>query len=577
MVLLLCGLSSWADNVKVYPDRNNVVVNESFRLTFEIDEKAESNPDFSPLEADFEILGRSQRSNISIINGKVKRSTIWILNLMARRPGTLQIPSITFGSLHSEAQTLEVVASTGSTTGQTQPGTGMRMEVDITPRDPYVQQQVLYTVRLLRDVDIEISDASLSEPKLSKGSAIVQQLGKDKVSRSDKGGEHLLLVERTYAIFPQQSGDVEIEPVKFQGQVVQGTASLFDPFAQSIVTKRLQTESVTLHVKPIPTGFKGKHWLPAKDLQLREIWSRDPPEFKLNEPVTRTLTLVATGLTAGQLPELNQPLASGIKTYPDQPVLEDQKKTSGVAGIREEKIVLMPAQPGHYVMPALQIPWWNTVTDKLEVAELPQRSVGVESQGGAQTPTVTAVPTAVPEQAPSARVSGKEQTTEETVTVNLPNTQVRTLLLGWLLTLVAWFATALAWYRERNRRSGSVLQVQGDVGSAFTRKPRELVGAVTEAAGRNDAQATRLALINWARSRWPEKTFVNLSWVAQCAGDPLAAQILELNRAHYGARSGEGAWQGGNALAAAFLAWIKKEGLAAAPTQNDGLEPLYRT
>jgi len=90
-------------------------------------------------------------------------------------------------------------------------------------------------------------------------------------------------------------------------------------------------------------------------LNLKENWSENPLQFKTGEAVTRTLTLLVGGLTAGQLPDLKSFIrphisqdslsqkgnvkenVGDLKQYPDQAKLDEQKTAQGIISRREEK------------------------------------------------------------------------------------------------------------------------------------------------------------------------------------------------------------------------------------------------
>jgi hypothetical protein len=95
---------------------------------------------------------------------------------------------------------------------------------------------------------------------------------------------------------------------------------------------------VTLEVKPAPATFTGRHWLSAEQLVLKEEWSGDNQEMKVGEPLTRTLRILANGATVGQLPELNVGQTDDkLKTYPDQPVLQEQKNRKALSHSGKKK------------------------------------------------------------------------------------------------------------------------------------------------------------------------------------------------------------------------------------------------
>ena len=136
----------------------------------------------------------------------------------------------------------------------------------------------------------------------------------------------------------------------------------------------------------------GKTWLPANDLSLTESWSQTPPNFVVGEPITRTLTLKADGLTAAQLPSMAMGDSNNFKAYPDQPRLNDKIGSAGISGTRQEKIALIPTRAGEITLPAIEIEWWNLNGKQMEVAKLPARVVTVAPAANVAANTTPATP-----------------------------------------------------------------------------------------------------------------------------------------------------------------------------------------
>ena len=177
---------------------------------------------------------------------------------------------------------------------------------------------------------VATANASLSDPPdVSGATAVVEKIGDDKSYDTRRGGKAFNVVERRYAIYPQGSGNLTIEPVVFQGQISNGMSFFSNPFGRQPRTVVVQSDPITLNVRAIPKTFTGGQWLPARDITLSEEWSQYPLKFKVDEPLTRTITLTARGLTSSQLPELPKWQSPDFKQYPDQPKLEDDKKSSG--------------------------------------------------------------------------------------------------------------------------------------------------------------------------------------------------------------------------------------------------------
>jgi len=221
----------FAAQISVSFDRNPVSQDESFQIIFTANDTPDNDPDFGPLERDFEILGQSQSSNSSWINGKSSKTIQWTVNVMAKHPGSLIVPAVKFGDDVSQPASVLVTQATANKALDTDDD--LFLEVDATPQSPYVQSQVLYTVRLYRRV--EIAQASLSEPEL--GDAVIEKLGDDSNYNTQINGVNYLVTERKYAVFPQKSGALTIKPLMLTAEVVANTRPNFNGFFNSQMTK----------------------------------------------------------------------------------------------------------------------------------------------------------------------------------------------------------------------------------------------------------------------------------------------------------------------------------------------------
>ncbi|MEQ1529114.1 MAG: BatD family protein, partial [Methylococcales bacterium] len=336
-LLVVAPQRAAATQISVAVDRNPVSIDESFQITFTANESPDDDPDFAPLEEDLEVLNQSHASNSSWINGKSSKTIQWTLNVMARQAGNLTIPAIKFGNDVSDTATVKVIQ--GAVKKDIATDEDLFLEVEATPQDPYVQSQVIYIMRLY--VRVNIAQASLNEPEIAD--AVVEKLGEDSKYTTQVNGVEYSVIERRYAIFPQKSGTLTIKPLMLTAEVITNSRPSFNGFFNSQVTqtKHVKSKPISLNVKPAPAGFSGQHWLSAQELVLKQEWSGDNQQIKVGEPLTRTLTLLAKGTTVGQLPELNTSKTDEhLKSYPDQPVLQEQKKSEGVLAFREEKVAL---------------------------------------------------------------------------------------------------------------------------------------------------------------------------------------------------------------------------------------------
>jgi len=548
---LILPFSVWGADIAVSVDRNSIGADESFQIIFSASQAPDGAPDFSPLDKDFTRLGTSQEQAINWVNGSSSQVSKWIVTAMAKRSGSLSIPAIAFGKDASRPLPIEVK----SAAAQDKPANGnpeLFLEVSAAPENPYLQSQVIYTLKLYTRVDI--AQARLSEPELAD--AVIEKLGDDSNYNSRINGVDYSVTERSYAIFPQKSGTMTVKPLQLTAEIVDGNNRSFGGFFSSPFTrnKRVESKAVTLQVRPLPAGFTGAHWLPAEQLELSQQWSGDVGQMKVGEPLTRTLTLTARGAGVGQLPELNTGINDpALRIYPDQPVLQEQKAAGGVIAQRQEKLAVMPNKPGNYTLPEITVPWFNTVTEKMELATLPAMTVTVQGQAAEPSPAKPA--TAISPQAENKAARPASQPEQAS-----PSTfwQWLSVFLGsaWLLTL-GYFLS----------RPKPKLPVAGDLEAAKAMSQEKVVAQLRQACEANDAIAAKNALLAWGQQQFDA---VNLGAVARHCEARLRDEILVLNQILYGKNAGE--WQG-KKLFQAFSENKARKKIAG--KGHDGLKPLY--
>ncbi len=518
---LLIHLSAQAATITAQVDRNPVQVNESFTLTFSANSSVDDDPDFSPLEKDFDILSRSSGSNIRIINGNYSRSTQWTLTVIPKREGALTIPAISFGKDQSSAISIHVKAVDNTATPA---GADVFLEMEASRKQSWVQAQIIITVRLLSALNI--SQFGLSPLKISDLDTVVEQLGKDKQYQTHHNNRAYLVVERKYALFPQKAGQLHI-PVQ-TGEVEIASrrrSSFFDPLPSRGKNKRVRSPALDITVTPIPASFKNRQWLAASKLQLREEWSPNPPIFKVGEPVTRSISLIAEGVPAAQLPELQKYSLPGIKLYPDQPNLNDAKQSDGIIGRRVEKVALMPTKPGDIRLPEIKIPWWNTETEKLEYARIPSRTVKILPGVINNNTALTNIPAMPQTTTPTNITVGEIINGKKTAFTCWPWLSL-VLASGWLLTLLLWFKQ-----HRKQRREKTGIQKKAEASD------KQLQKNVIHACKDNDPHVCKTALIEWGRRQFSDANINTLGDIVEQSHELLRSEIIKLNRALYSQKS----------------------------------------
>ena len=546
-------------DITVSVDRNPVVADESFKLVFESNEKVKGQPDFSPLNKDLTILSTGRRSNTQIVNGDIKRSQQWVLTAIANKTGIIQIPPINFGNVSSKATQIKVVASAPSNPGNV--SEDIFIDVNVDKKTPYVQEQIIYTLKLYRAV--QTSNATLSEPKINGDQAVISKLGEDKSFDATVKGKRYVVIQRQYAIFPQSSGALKIEPIIFQAETGPNRMFGFDPFGPQPKAIVKRSDSIILDIKPIPDSFTGDTWLPASQLSIQEQWSIDPAELKQGEATTRTLSITANGLAASHLPMIENDLPDYLKQYPDQPELQEEFDEKGFIGIRKEKMAIIPAKSGEFKLAAIKIPWWNTQSDKMEFAELPERTIYVHASELIENELKQQQSVNNNENLVG---TGQEIAKQVFVQDKIPTGNAywkwisAVLLLCWLSTLFILYKTS----KSKKLESKKNYHAESSINTCLRK--------IKKACESNNPTETKEALLNWANIMWQDEKINSLNAIKKFSNDAFQKKLDDLNNQLYGQK--QQTWDG-KTFYQSFQSqsFEIKKGIEI----KGNLEPLYKT
>ena len=502
ILLLLGGLQQAAAEVQVSIDRNPVQVNESFQLVFSLDADPDRDPDFSALQQDFLILSNRRSSGISIINGQYQRSVKWGLKLMAKQVGEFTIPAIRFD--HEFSKPFQVTVEPSALASV--PHDKLVLELVADKTEVFVQGQVILTLRLLSATDI--SAYQFGDISLENLDAVIEPMGDERQYQTRIADRSYLVLEQQFALFPQQSGRLGITPVR--AEVRLPSKSSFDPFRTGGEIRQLRSQPLFVDVAPIPAEFNGPYWLPADKIELREEWQGDLTGLLAGEPITRSLSLLADGLTAAQLPELELIPIAGVKQYPDQAELENRRSANGITGQRVQKVALIPGTAGRYLVPAINLPWWNLQSGKMEIATIPAREIIVNA---AASVSVVEPPVAEAQSTVQESVSAAANSFWLWLSLALAG--------GWTLSALYW------WYQLRHPATATAPSVTEYPDLRHARKQLE------QACNDSDAISARRVLLIWGRALLAPREISNLHQLGAALGAELRHEIEALNQSLY--------------------------------------------
>ncbi|MFK5913329.1 MAG: BatD family protein [Woeseiaceae bacterium] len=518
--LMACG-NLYAANIIAKLDVNPVFVSDTFHLTYTASSSVDDDPDFSPLKNDFEVLSTQQSSSMRMINGDITRSKTWTLTLLAKTTGIFTIPAISFGT--DTAAKLNVVVKAIPTSTSGEPNQDYFLELESSKPIGYVQEQFIITVRLL--ISKSISNYQFSDLTTSNPDSLIIPIGKDKQYKTYRGSIQHIVIEKTFALFPQKSETLKINPIISVVRINSQNANsrFYDPFNSRTTSKRLKSKALHLEIKSIPSNFVLDNWMPSSKIKIIEGWP-DNKKFIAGEPITRTITLMAEGLTTAQVTEITLPSIDGLKQYPDKAEIKENKGTLGIDAIQKQKWALIPTHAGSYTLPAISIPWWNTKTKQFETAYIAKRTFKV-------LPALTNlnIPTTSMKQPIDTNVKANVSASPLTTKVHPENEGSFWFGLS-ILFLVLWLATLIFWWRSKSMSPQKTIKDKNS--SSMSRSLKQL----KEACEMNNAHDTKKALLAWAEFALPGEKLNNLSDIAMQVDETLKESITSLNAHLYGSK-----------------------------------------
>ena len=492
-ILMIYANLSLAE-VSAWVDKNPVVVGEMFRLHIEaknVDDPEE--PDLSEIR-DLQVLNRSVQNQTSIVGTSITRTVKWTYVMLAPSSGNYRIPALQVGSEKTIPIALKAEESSQNPNNQI-----VRLEVDVSPKEVYPQQQVLIRVRIIR-TGAQLENESLTPFELA---GIQIEKVNQRSFRKVKNGKRQMITEISYVLIPENSGTILLPQLSYQGNEIRGGNSQgnFGNFGNfgNIFQQRgrrifSNSEEQTIQVKALPVGFKG-WWLPAAKLELEEQWLPDPPEFRVGEPVTRTLTVNAYGVFGNQIPELSFELPEKMKAYADQPSIETDKTQDGLKGTRVEKWAIIPGQAGRLELPEISVAWWDVRKDEIRTSVFPARIIEV-------FPATVDFPAA-----PVTQETAIETKKASVVVTQEPASADQKVSFWKVLAIVfaiLWGATMLLWFFLKKNNAASGIEKEEEIKRNKELALRSATKKVEKALSSGEAETVQTALLSWADSVWSE-------------------------------------------------------------------------
>ena len=513
VMTLLCS-HSWA-SLTATADRTIIDSNETLQLLVRLDSQAlMGEPDFSVIESDFEILSTSRQQQYSRVNGQTQSYTDWNLLLAPKRIGRLLVPSIKYKKDISNAIEITVRKATAASAA----GQPVYTETLVDKSEVYIQEQLLLTHRLYTSV--RLSDLGLDPLKVDD--ALMQKVSETQFQKN-VAGKNYQVVEIIYALFPQASGKLQIPALRFSAY--EASNNRYGGFSARGNRIIRNTDAKTIDVMTRPAHIDIDNWMPASSIRLEQQWSSPLDQLKVGEPVTRNISITASGLTGAQIMPLSLSESDDYKVYPDQPQLGDSADAAGVTGIRRESFALVPNRPGEITVPAVSVRWWNSRKQRMQTATLDAVTLQVAAaEVSAMNPYNSAPNAAVG--ANSLIIEATPEAPKSLMAELRSSLALQLSVAGNALLLVLLLVLLLFVWLGRSSKAAPRRDLSGLNSARLELK--QLLTNIERAARKSDLVPLRDSLLAWGRCIFPQQKIKTLAEIAALLDDGQLQQQFDL-------------------------------------------------
>lgn len=420
VILVGIALSAFADEVVFRAQApSQVIVGRPFQLTYTVNQRSRDlrAPEFT----DFDYLAgpyTSTSSSTSFVNGH-RTSTFeqtYTYTLMAQKAGTFTIAPATVKvdgeNVQSNGVRITVLpedeqqaaqSSQSSAAGSSQQSAQSAQGSNVSSENIFVrtiasktrvhEQEALLVTYKLYFANVDVAQLT-NNTKLPEFTGFLKQdleQGEIQTQLEHYNGRNYqtAVLYRTI-LYPQHSGDITIDPAKFEAvlrvQTQQRVRSIFDDFFGSYtnVTKMLTAPGVTIHVAALPggkpAGFSGGvgKFTMTPSISQTELQTNDAVTIKIDISGAGNMKLIKT-------PAIEWP--EGFEPYDPKVTNNFNTTTAGVSGTKSIEYLAIPRSPGDYTIPAVTFSYFDIEDKAYRTLSTPEYTVHVKRGAGSTEST----------------------------------------------------------------------------------------------------------------------------------------------------------------------------------------------
>lgn len=398
-----------------------------------------SPPDFRPFTV---VSGPNRSLSTTNINGNVSHEMTISYTLLAERPGTFRVNPAKIkvkGKLYSTRALTVQVLKGGNTKAPGTPGQEIFLVASLSDSVAYVGQQILLDYKIYTTKNVE--SYNLLRESDYEGFFVeeIKRFNPRPVREVVNGIQYTSKIIKRVALFPQQSGKLEIDPMMIQIGVETGNARRRGFFlTRNLEYMNISSQSLSAKVLgfpgEVPENFSGA--VGTYELAVVSGGTR----IYTNDAFSLKLIIRGNGDNKRVIPpDIEFPDA--FEPYPSKVLADNVREVVGeITHVKEIEYLAVPNEPGQYaIRPGLT--YFNTDSAAFVTLYADSVRVNVLQAGARSTDQLDAFTDQLKDIHPIVMEKG----------LSMAGQQLFVRPWVWILTIAPFFGIGFIFYNQRKK------------------------------------------------------------------------------------------------------------------------------
>lgn len=373
LILISTGIVSAQIKFEAKLSKNKLGVNERLRVDFEMNKDGDNfNP---PNFQDFQVVGGPNQSvSQSWVNGVRSFAKTYSYFLAPKRTGRFTIGQ---ASIEIDGETYKTVPVTVDVSSAVQrpndpdnavavADDNIHLVAEISKTNPYLNEAITVVYKLYVSPNTGVRNwKEIDNPKFNSFWSQNIEIKEFKAENGTyKGDPYRYVVLRKVVLYPQKSGELEIEPLSLDltVEVPTNRRDIFGGRLMTQVHKTVSAGSRKINVKSLPEQGKPDDFTGAVgDFDFKVTTSKT--DLNATESLNATVQVSGSGnLKLFQLPKLTMP--SSLEVYEPEHSEKVRTDLNGMQGSISDDYTIVPQFKGKYPIQSITFSYFDLKTER---------------------------------------------------------------------------------------------------------------------------------------------------------------------------------------------------------------------